>query len=62
MKDFYQQNYNAYHEDTFGIDPSSFLDPLVKHLTPSASILDIGCGGGRDLCWLKQRGFNSLIC
>ena len=60
MKDFYQQNYNAYHEDTFGIDPSSFLNPLVKHLTPSASILDIGCGSGRDLCWLKQRGFRVM--
>lgn len=60
MKDFYQQNYNAYHENTFGIDPSSFLDPLVKHLTPSASILDVGCGSGRDLCWLKQRGFRVM--
>jgi len=57
MKDFYEKNYKTYHEQTFHINPSSFLYPLIKHLKTGALILDVGCGSGRDLCWLKQRGF-----
>ena len=60
MKDFYQKSYKAYHEQTFNIDPSSFLDPLVKNLPEGKFILDVGCGSGRDLCWLKQRGFKVM--
>ena len=57
MEDFYQHNYFAYHKKTFHIDPSSFLAPLIRHLKPDASILDVGCGSGRDLLWLKKSGF-----
>jgi len=57
MKDYYQENHKKYHEQTFDIDPASFLSPLVRCLTPGSSILDVGCGSGRDLRWLKDRGF-----
>ena len=57
MQDYYQENYEAYHEQTFGIDPESFLLPLVWYLPPGSSILDVGCGSGRDMRWLKDRGF-----
>ncbi len=60
MKDYYHHNYKAYHEKTFHIDPSSFLNPLVKYLPQDALILDVACGSGRDLCWLKQRGFRVI--
>ena len=55
--DFYREHYRQYHERTFTIDPASFLAPLVRHLKPGAGILDVGCGSGRDLKWLKARGF-----
>ena len=58
MQDFYQRNIEAYHEMTFHINPTSFLEPLIGYLRAGASILDVGCGGGRDLCWFKERGFN----
>jgi len=58
MIDFYQRHHKAYHEKTFHIDPSSFLEPLVRHLESDANLLDVGCGSGRDLLWLKKNGFN----
>lgn len=60
MKDYYQHNYIEYHKRTFHIDPSSFLNPFVKHLYQDALILDVACGSGRDLCWLKQHGFRVI--
>jgi SAM-dependent methyltransferase len=60
MSEYYQKNYQAYHEKTFSIDPSSFLSPLAKRLPPEAFVLDVGCGSGRDLLWMKKRGFEVI--
>lgn len=55
--DYYQKNYREYHKRTFSIDPSSYLEPFAGQLAPRCRILDIGCGSGRDLLWLKGKGF-----
>lgn len=57
MKDYYRENHIEYFERTFNLDSSSFLSSLTAKLAPGASVLDIGCGSGRDLLWLKNRGF-----
>ena len=57
MSDYYQNHFQTYHQKTFTIDPSSFLEPLRKHLEPGCTILDIGCGSGRDMLWLKNNSF-----
>ncbi len=57
MSDYYHDNSADYFESTFHIDPSSFLAPLAARLQEGATVLDIGCGSGRDLLWLHQKGF-----
>ncbi len=59
-KPFYQNQAHAYFDQTFGVDPSSFLLPLVRHLFPGARILDVGCGAGRDMLWLENRGYSCV--
>lgn len=57
MKDYYRYHHTRYHEKTFHIDPSSFLEPLVRYLKPGDALFDVGCGSGRDILWLKEQGF-----
>ena len=58
MIDFYEKNHEKYFHSTVEINPGSFLTPLTRFLHSGASILDIGCGSGRDLLWLRQHGFS----
>ncbi|MBM9536743.1 class I SAM-dependent methyltransferase [Desulfobulbus alkaliphilus] len=57
MNNFYEENHQSYFASTVDIDPSAFLEPLARQLKPKATVLDIGCGSGRDLLWLAKRGF-----
>ncbi len=57
MLDYYSTHYAEYHDKTFHIDPAEFLSSFASRLRPGAHVLDIGCGSGRDLHWLKQKGF-----
>lgn len=57
MENFYEARHQHYFDSTVGIDPSVFLEPLANLLKPRATILDIGCGSGRDLLWFARRGF-----
>ena len=42
------------------MDPSSFLNILVTHLQTGSSVIDVACGSGRDILWLKNRGYDAL--
>ena len=57
-KDYYQHKYKEYHDKTYFVNPASFLAPLAARLKPGATILDVGCGSGRDLIWFQNQGFD----
>jgi len=47
--DYYKENFKEYFDRTFSLDPSSFLAPVAERLSSGATVLDAGCGSGRDL-------------
>lgn len=55
---YYTDHFQEYHNRTFMVDPSPFLSLLTRHLPGRATVLDVGCGSGRDLCWLSRRGYS----
>ena len=40
--------------------PAPFLTPLADRLPAGSLVLDVGCGSGRDLCWMKSKGFRVM--
>lgn len=60
MSEYYLQQAKAYFDRTVNLDPSGFLTPFVQNLKPGVRILDVGCGSGRDLAWLKEKGFQPI--
>ncbi len=60
IMDYYHKKFQSYFDDTVHVDSTPFLDPVVKYLPPGGEVWDVGCGSGRDLLWLKQRGFKAV--
>ncbi|GAB6095992.1 class I SAM-dependent methyltransferase [Desulfatiferula olefinivorans] len=57
---YYIDQAQAYFDRTRALDSSFFLRPFVERLPEGARVLDLGCGSGRDLLFLKSLGFEAL--
>ena len=57
---FYETNAENYAKQTLAADLSEINERFARHLRPGASILDVGCGAGRDLHAFRLRGFSPV--
>lgn len=56
--DFYEQNARAFYDDTVSVDMSELYERFLPLVPDGGSILDAGCGSGRDAFAFQKRGFN----
>lgn len=61
---FYKENAKQYFDSTMNEDFSTFifkdLEMYLNGLRKDISILDIGCGSGRDTFYLSKKGFYNI--
>jgi len=57
---YYEANAAMYAEQTSHADLSHLYEPFLSLLPQGARILDVGCGGGRDLRAFRERGFKAF--
>jgi len=60
--DHYRQRAEAFREGTSDHDVSQNIDALLRNISglPPFSILDVGCGPGRDLRTFTERGHQAV--
>lgn len=54
---YYDANAEAYAKQTYHADLSHLYVPFLALLPRNARILDVGCGGGRDMRVFRERGY-----
>jgi SAM-dependent methyltransferase len=54
--DFYQRNAVVYAQSTYDLSLQTEIERFVMNVAPPGQVLDVGCGGGRDLLALRQAG------
>ena len=55
---YYDKNAKEFCKNTIDADMSFCRDKFLKYLSAGASILDAGCGSGRDSIAFKQLGYH----
>lgn len=55
--DFYNQQSQAFFEQTVHVDMQEIYEPFLALLSPGSHLLDAGCGSGRDTKAFLDRGY-----
>ena len=58
--DYYEKNAKSFADSTADIEFSEMQDSFLSNLKEGASILDFGCGSGRDTRYFLQKGYNVI--
>lgn len=56
--DYYNENAKDFIERTFNSDMSFLYKEFLQYIPKGGTLLDIGCGSGRDAKWFLEQGFN----
>ncbi|NYB74944.1 class I SAM-dependent methyltransferase [Sedimentibacter hydroxybenzoicus DSM 7310] len=56
--EYYNQNADMFINTTIDADMSELYSEFEKYLSIGCSILDIGCGSGRDSKYFSQKGYS----
>lgn len=54
---FYEGNAKQYYDDTVNTNMTVLYTPFLTYMPTYASILDAGCGSGRDTLYFASRGY-----
>ena len=54
--DYYNKNADLFFNSTYQVEMESLYAPFLRSLPEHASILDLGCGSGRDTLAFKNLG------
>ena len=54
---YYEANAKQVYEGTVHLNMTVLYRPFVEYMPPYASILDAGCGSGRDTLYFTSRGY-----
>lgn len=57
---YYETHAQEYFQATYTTQLGRLWDTLTRNLSQHASILDIGCGSGRDVRFFGEHGFNAI--
>ena len=56
--DYYDKNAEQFFDQTYQVDMQSLYEAFLKHVPEQGTILDLGCGSGRDALAFKNMGYN----
>lgn len=56
--EFYEEHAESFIAQTADVDMQALYGRFCKHLPPCASVLDAGCGSGRDAAAFSQMGYD----
>ena len=57
--DYYNDNADRYYQTTISADLDSARNRFAAYLPPAATVIDIGCGSGRDVRAFCDMGFKA---
>lgn len=57
---YYDQNANRFMEDTIDVDFSAIREQFLNYVPKYGTILDLGCGSGRDSRAFLQQGYHVI--
>ena len=55
--DYYNKNSEKFYNNTVHIDLSELYSKFRRHIPDNGSILDLGCGSGRDSLYFLEKGY-----